>query len=78
MLAALAIGMALLAVTALAGYGLAEGHAGSQRRRSLLRGARPARHDPGRRADAVAVLVVVVASLAFWSAITLWLLMKAG
>ena len=42
-LAALAIGMVLLAVTALAAYALAQGHAGAQRRRSLLHGARVAR-----------------------------------
>jgi hypothetical protein len=76
-LAALAIGMILLAVTALAAYALAHGNAGTQRRRSLLDGDRAARHDPGRRADALAVLVLVVASLAFWSAITLWLVLGA-
>ena len=46
-------------------------------RRSLLHGARAARHDPARRADAVAVLVLVVVSLAFWSAIALWLVLGA-
>jgi hypothetical protein len=35
-----------------------------------------ARGDRGRRADARAVLVLVVASLAFWSAIALWLLAR--
>jgi hypothetical protein len=74
-LAALAIGMLLLAVTAVAAYSLADGQATARRRRSLLHGIR---RDPGRRADARAVLVLVVASLVFWSAIALWLLTRAG
>ena len=52
-------------------------HPGARLRRSLLHGARDARQDPGRGADALALLVLVVASLAFWSAITLWLVLGA-
>jgi hypothetical protein len=77
-LAALAIGMILLAVTAVAAYALVAGHAGSQRRRLLARGARGPRHDPARHPDAVALVVLMVVSLAVWSAIAFWLLTRGG
>ena len=77
-LAALAIGMVLLAVTAVAAYALVAGHAGSQRRRLLARGARGPRHDAARHPDAVALVVLMVVSLAFWSAIACWLLTRGG
>jgi hypothetical protein len=71
-LAALAIGMILLAVTAVAAYALVDGRASPLRRWSVIRAARS---HPS-RADARSVLVLVVVSLAFWSAIALWLLTR--
>jgi hypothetical protein len=76
-LAALAVGMLLLAVTALAAYALADGRAGG-RRRTVIGGVRAALHDPVRRADAKAVLLLVVVSLAVWSAIAIWLVTRGG
>ena len=76
-LAAVAVGMLLLAVTALAAYALADGPT-VPRRRTLLGGVRAALHDPVRRADAQAVLLLVVVSLAIWSAIAIWLLTRGG
>jgi hypothetical protein len=76
-LAAVAVGMLLLAVTALAAYALADGPARG-RRRTLLGGVRAALHDPVRRADAKAVLLLVVVSLAVWSAIAIWLVTRGG
>ncbi len=77
-LAALSIGLILLAVTALAVYSLAAGRTASPRRGAPPYSARGTRRDPGRRGDAFAALVLVVASLAFWSAVALWLLTRAG
>jgi hypothetical protein len=76
-LAAVAVGMLLLAVTALAAYALADGRAGG-RRRTVIGGVRAALHDPVRRADAKAVLLLVVVSLAVWSAIAIWLVTRGG
>ena len=75
-LAALAVGMLLLAVTALVAYALADGRAGGRRRTVI--GVRAALHDPVRRADAKAVLLLVVVSLAVWSAIAIWLVTRGG
>jgi hypothetical protein len=66
--------MLLLAVTAFAAYALADGST-VRRRRTLLGGVRAALHD---RADAKAVLLLVVVSLAVWSAIAIWLLTRGG
>jgi hypothetical protein len=69
--------MLLLAVTAFAAYALADGST-VRRRRTLLGGVRAALHDPVQRADAKAVLLHVVVSLAVWSAIAIWLLTRGG
>jgi hypothetical protein len=66
--------MILLVATALAVYAPTARRAAFNRRRSLLHGARAAYHDRGGRGEAVALFVLVVVSLAVWSAITLWIL----
>jgi hypothetical protein len=78
LLAAVSVAMILLAVTALAGYALTGAHAASRRRRGVIDEARAGRFGPGRRGDAAAVVVLVVASLAFWAAVTLWLVASSG
>jgi hypothetical protein len=75
LLSALAVGMILFVLTALAVYALTARRAALNRQRSLLHGARAAYHDRGGRGDVIAVFVLVVVSLAVWSAITLWILM---
>jgi hypothetical protein len=75
-IALVSIGMVLLVLTALAVQGLVGRRAAPQRWRSVLESARAARRDLGERGEVLPVLVLVVVSLAVWSAIALWVLVR--
>jgi hypothetical protein len=75
-LAAVTAGMILLVLTVLTLHGLVGNRADPHRLRSVLESARATRQDLRQRGEVLPVVVLVVVSLALWSAIALWVLTR--